>query len=48
MTLDSAQKARLEIDGRTGGIPIPHQGASEGFLYLDGQNQYLNPLNAQK
>ena len=37
----------LEVDGRSGGVPMPHQHESEGFKYMNGQDTYYNPFRTQ-
>lgn len=36
----------LEVDGRPGGVPIPHQDNGEGFKFVNGQDTYYNPSHA--
>ena len=38
----------LEVDGRTGDVPIPHQHEDEGYKYVNGQNTYYNPSHIQE
>ena len=37
----------LEVDGRSGGVPMLHQHESEGFKYMNGQDTYYNPSRTQ-
>ena len=37
----------LEVDGRSGNVPIAHQREEESLKYLNGQSTYGNPPNAQ-
>lgn len=37
----------LEVDGRTGGVPIAHPREGEGFIYINGQDTYANPSSAR-
>lgn len=37
----------LEVDGRSGGVPITHQREGEGFKYINGQISYESPSNAR-
>lgn len=37
----------LEVDGRSGGIPVPHQHEGEVFKYMNGQDTYYTPSLTQ-
>ena len=37
----------LEVDGRSGSVPITHQREEESLKYLNGQSTYGNHSNAQ-
>ena len=38
----------LEVDGRPGGVPIPHQSDGEGFKFVNGQDTYYNASHARE
>ena len=37
----------LEVDGRSGGVPMPHQQEGENVKYMNGQDTYYNPPPTQ-
>ena len=37
----------LEVDGRSGGVPMPHQQEGEAFKYANRQDTYYNPSPTQ-
>ena len=37
----------LEVDGRSGGVPMPHQREGEAFKYTNRQDIYYNPSPSQ-
>ena len=37
----------LEVDGRSGSVPMPRQHEGEGVKYMNGQDTYYNPSPTQ-